>query len=162
MKVVIFCGGLGMRLREYSESVPKPMVTVGYRPIVWYIMRYYAHFGYRDFILCLGYKADTIKNYFRNYDETISNDFVRARAEEGDLLTSDIRTGKSPLSTPDELQHRTTSEARAAVSRRRGDVRELQRRLSTCRFRRCSRTSRRRRTPWPASRASRRQAASLS
>lgn len=65
-----------MRLREYSESMPKPMVTLGYRPILWHIMRYYAHFGHTDFILCLGYKADTIKHYFRNYDECISNDFV--------------------------------------------------------------------------------------
>lgn len=76
MKVVLFCGGLGMRLREYSENIPKPMVPLGYRPILWNVMRYYAHFGHKDFILCLGHKADTIKNYFVNYDETISNDFV--------------------------------------------------------------------------------------
>jgi len=95
MKVVIFCGGLGMRLREHSESVPKPMVTVGYRPIVWYIMRFYAHFGYKDFILCLGYKADAIKNYFLNYDETISNDFVLSEGgKKVDLLTSDIQDWK--------------------------------------------------------------------
>ena len=95
MKVVIFCGGLGMRLREHSESGPKPMVTVGYRPIVWYIMRFYAHFGYKDFILCLGYKADAIKNYFLNYDETISNDFVLSEGgKKVDLLTSDIQDWK--------------------------------------------------------------------
>lgn len=76
MKVVLFCGGQGMRLREYSENIPKPMVPLGYRPILWNIMRYYAHFGHKDFILCLGHKADIIKNYFVNYDETISNDFV--------------------------------------------------------------------------------------
>jgi molybdopterin-guanine dinucleotide biosynthesis protein A len=57
MKVVIFCGGLGTRLREYSETIPKPLVCVGYRPILWHIMRYYAHYGHRDFILCLGYKG---------------------------------------------------------------------------------------------------------
>ena len=77
MKVVIFCGGLGTRLREYSETIPKPLVCVGYRPILWHIMRYYAHFGHRDFILCLGYKGDAIKKYFMEYDETVSNDFAR-------------------------------------------------------------------------------------
>ena len=92
MKVVIFCGGLGMRLREYSESIPKPMVPVGYRPILWHVMRYYAHFGHKDFILCLGYKADTIKHYFRDYDETVSNDFViREGGKQVDLLSSDIQ-----------------------------------------------------------------------
>ena len=64
MKVVLFCGGLGMRIREYSELVPKPMVTIGYRPILWHVMKYYAHYGHKDFILCLGYKADVVKNYF--------------------------------------------------------------------------------------------------
>ena len=73
MKVVLFCGGLGMRLREYSDSVPKPMVPVGYRPIIWNIMKYYAHYGHKEFILCLGHKADVIKDYFIHYDETISN-----------------------------------------------------------------------------------------
>ena len=60
MKVVLFCGGLGMRLREYSEQIPKPMVPVGYRPIIWHLMKHYAHFGHKDFILCLGHKADVI------------------------------------------------------------------------------------------------------
>jgi len=95
MKVVIFCGGLGMRLREFSESIPKPMVPVGYRPIVWHVMRYYAHFGHKDFILCLGYKADTIKQYFLKYDETISNDFVLTEGGKRiDLLASDIQDWK--------------------------------------------------------------------
>ena len=76
MKVVLFCGGYGMRLREYSESTPKPMVNVGYRPIMWHIMKYYAHYGHTDFILCLGWKANVIKEYFLNYDECMSNDFV--------------------------------------------------------------------------------------
>jgi glucose-1-phosphate cytidylyltransferase len=76
MKVVLFCGGLGMRIREAGESVPKPMVHVGDRPILWHVMKYYAHFGYKDFILCLGYRADVIKNYFVNYNEFMSNDFV--------------------------------------------------------------------------------------
>jgi len=91
MKVVIFCGGLGMRLREYSETLPKPMVPVGYRPILWHVMRYYAHYGHKEFILCLGYKGDTIKNYFLNYDECVSNDFVLSGGgKKVDLISSDI------------------------------------------------------------------------
>jgi glucose-1-phosphate cytidylyltransferase len=64
MKVVLFCGGVGMRMREYSETIPKPMVPIGDRPILWHLMRYYAHFGHRDFVLCLGYRGDSIKAYF--------------------------------------------------------------------------------------------------
>jgi glucose-1-phosphate cytidylyltransferase len=79
MKVVLFCGGQGMRIREFSDKVPKPMITIGYRPILWYIMKYYAHYGHKDFILCLGYQGDTIKDYFVNYNEYISNDFVYSR-----------------------------------------------------------------------------------
>lgn len=76
MKVVLFCGGQGLRLREYSESVPKPMVPIGYRPILWHVMKYYAHYGHTDFILCLGWKGNLIKDYFLRYDECVSNDFV--------------------------------------------------------------------------------------
>jgi glucose-1-phosphate cytidylyltransferase len=95
MKVVLFCGGLGTRLRDYSESIPKPLVPVGYRPILWHVMRYYAHFGHKDFILCLGYKADSIKQYFLKYDETISNDFVMSDGgRKVDLLASDIQDWK--------------------------------------------------------------------
>jgi len=95
MKVVLFCGGLGMRLRDFSENIPKPMVAVGYRPILWHVMRYYAHFGHKDFILCLGYKADSIKKYFLDYDETISNDFVLSKGgRKVDLLASDIQDWK--------------------------------------------------------------------
>lgn len=91
MKVVLFCGGFGMRLKEYSESIPKPLVKIGYRPILWHIMRYYAHYGHKEFILCLGYKADEIKKYFMNYDETVSNDFVLAQGGKNvRLLNSDI------------------------------------------------------------------------
>ena len=95
MKVVLFCGGLGMRLREVSENVPKPMVPIGYRPILWHVMKYYAHYGHKDFILCLGYKADTIKDYFLNYDECISNDFVLdGGSGKPTLLSSDIHDWK--------------------------------------------------------------------
>jgi glucose-1-phosphate cytidylyltransferase len=91
MKVVLFCGGLGMRLREYSESVPKPMVEIGYRPILWHVMKYYAHYGHKDFILCLGHKADAVKRYFLNYEECISNNFVLTNGgKDLKLLNSDI------------------------------------------------------------------------
>jgi glucose-1-phosphate cytidylyltransferase len=76
MKVVLFCGGLGTRLRDYGDSLPKPLVPIGYRPILWHVMRYYAHFGHQDFILCLGYKADKIREYFLNYDEFANSDFT--------------------------------------------------------------------------------------
>ena len=79
MKVVLFCGGLGTRLKEYSETIPKPMVEIGYRPIMWHLMRYYAHYGHNEFILCLGYRGDVIKNYFLNYNECLSNDFVLSK-----------------------------------------------------------------------------------
>ena len=67
MKVVILCGGKGTRLREETEFRPKPMVPVGQQPILWHIMKTYAHYGHKDFILCLGYKGEFIKEYFRNY-----------------------------------------------------------------------------------------------
>ena len=76
MKVVLFCGGLGTRLRDNSGSLPKPMVNIGYRPILWHVMKYYAHFGHKDFILCLGYRADVIKEFFLTYNECVSNDFT--------------------------------------------------------------------------------------
>src|SRR4030095_13642645 len=91
MKVVLFCGGLGMRLKDYSEHIPKPMVTIGYRPILWHVMKYYAHFGHKDFILCLGYGADAIKKSFLDYNECVSNDFVLSGGgKDVKLLSSDI------------------------------------------------------------------------
>ena len=75
MKVVILCGGQGTRLREETEFRPKPLVEVGGRPILWHIMKSYAHAGFRDFILCLGYKGNMIKEYFLNY-EAMNNDFT--------------------------------------------------------------------------------------
>jgi glucose-1-phosphate cytidylyltransferase len=95
MKVVLFCGGLGMRLRDYSDTIPKPMVPIGYRPILWHLMKYYAHYGHKEFILALGYKADTIKDYFLNYDECVSNDFVLdGGSAKPTLLASDIQDWK--------------------------------------------------------------------
>jgi len=76
MKVVLFCGGLGTRLRDQSGEIPKPMVKIGYRPILWHVMKYYAHYGHKDFILCLGYRADAIKEFFLHYNEWVTNDFT--------------------------------------------------------------------------------------
>ena len=85
MKVIILCGGFGTRLREETEIRPKPMVEIGGRPILWHIMKTYAHYGYRDFILCLGYKGEAIKNYFLNYEQLSSN------------FTIELGTGKIQL-----------------------------------------------------------------
>jgi glucose-1-phosphate cytidylyltransferase len=91
MKVVLFCGGLGTRLREHSETIPKPMVEIGYRPIIWHLMRYYASFGHKDFVLCLGYRGDYIRNYFVNYKEYLSNDFVLSEGgKKIELYNNDI------------------------------------------------------------------------
>jgi glucose-1-phosphate cytidylyltransferase len=91
VKVVIFCGGKGLRMREASEVAPKPMIPVGNRPILWHVMKYYAHFGFTDFVLCLGYKAEAIKDFFLNYDEALSNDFVLSEGGASvHLLKTDI------------------------------------------------------------------------
>lgn len=91
MKVVLFCGGLGTRLRDHSGEIPKPMVKIGYRPILWHLMKYYAYFGHKEFILCLGYRADVVKDFFMNYNECISNDFtLRNGGKDIQLHQSDI------------------------------------------------------------------------
>jgi glucose-1-phosphate cytidylyltransferase len=91
MKVVLFCGGLGTRLREHSDTIPKPLVNVGTRPILWHLMRYYAHFGHKDFILALGYRGDMVREYFLNYNEALTNDFVLSKGgKQVELLSSDL------------------------------------------------------------------------
>jgi glucose-1-phosphate cytidylyltransferase len=80
--VVILCGGMGTRLREASEKLPKPLVDIGGRPILWHIMKSYSHYGFRRFVLCLGYKSDLIKQYFLNY-RTLTADFTLELAGEG-------------------------------------------------------------------------------
>jgi glucose-1-phosphate cytidylyltransferase len=91
MKVVLFCGGFGMRLRDYSDQIPKPLVEIGSRPVLWHLMKYYAHFGHKEFVLCLGHGGSAIKNYFLNYDERVLNDFVYAEGgRKIDLLGKDI------------------------------------------------------------------------
>src|SRR5262245_14593887 len=92
MKVVLFCGGLGTRLREHSDTIPKPLVNVGIRPIIWHLMRYYAHYGHKDFVLALGYRGDLIRDYFRKYDEAVSNDFTMSEGgRKVQLHSSDIQ-----------------------------------------------------------------------
>ena len=76
MKVVLFCGGLGTRIRDYSEFIPKPMIPVGNYPILWHVMQYYSQYGHQDFVLCLGYKANVVKSYFLNYKIAESSDCV--------------------------------------------------------------------------------------
>lgn len=91
MKVVLFCGGLGMRIRTGPDSLPKPMMPIGSRPVLWHVMRYYAHFGHTEFILCLGYGAHAVKDYFLNYRETGSNDFVLTKGgQHVHMLETDI------------------------------------------------------------------------
>lgn len=91
MKVVLFCGGLGTRVNGVDGEVPKPMLRIGYRPILWHVMKYYACFGHKDFILCLGHRADAIKDFFLRYDEAVSNDFVlRGGGRDVQLISTDI------------------------------------------------------------------------
>lgn len=75
MKVVILCGGMGTRMREETEFKPKPLVPIGRMPVLWHIMKIYSHYGFKDFILCLGYKGEMIKEYFLNFEE-MTNDFT--------------------------------------------------------------------------------------
>lgn len=91
MKVVLFCGGRGIRLRRFGSDQPKPMVRIGSRPILWHVLKYYAHFGHTDFILCLGYRADVIKRYFLSYVEALSNDFTITGGERVELHGRDIQ-----------------------------------------------------------------------
>ncbi len=91
MKVVLFCGGLGTRLREHSDTIPKPLVNIGIRPIMWHLMRYYAHYGHKDFVLALGYRGDMIREYFMRYNPCLSTDFVWSEGGKRiELLGDDI------------------------------------------------------------------------
>src|SRR5580765_643145 len=91
MKVVLFCGGFGVRMGEATQRIPKPMIPLGSKPILWHIMKYYASWGHKDFILCLGYKAEAVKEYFLGYREALSNDFVLTGEGHGvELLSTDI------------------------------------------------------------------------
>lgn len=115
MKVVLFCGGLGLRIRD-AENIPKPMVEIGYRPILWHVMKYYAHFGHKDFILCLGYRGDAIKKYFLNYDECVSNDFILTQGGRTlELINSDIQDWK--ITFADTGTHSNIGQRLKAVSK---------------------------------------------
>lgn len=85
LKVVILCGGVGTRLREETEFRPKPMVNIGAHPIIWHIMKYYSQFGHKDFVLALGYKGETIKNYFCHY-ELMNNDVTIELGKKDEIL----------------------------------------------------------------------------
>ena len=79
MKVVIFCGGFGVRMGEETRRIPKPMIEIGGKPILWHIMRYYSMWGHDEFILCLGYKGEVVKQFFLSYNGALLNDFVLDR-----------------------------------------------------------------------------------
>jgi glucose-1-phosphate cytidylyltransferase len=120
MKVVIFCGGFGVRMGEETQKIPKPMITVGGRPILWHIMKWYASWGHSDFILCLGYKGDVIKEYFLSYNEALSNDFVLSNGgRDVELLGSD--TSDWRITFVDTGTQSTIAERLLAVSSHLGD-----------------------------------------
>jgi glucose-1-phosphate cytidylyltransferase len=122
VKVVIFCGGLGVRMGEETQKIPKPMVRIGNRPILWHIMRYYAAWGHTEFILCLGYKGDVIKEYFLQHDEALTNDFVldRSRGQTRIELLSDD-TGEWRATFVDTGLNATIGERLKAVEHHVGD-----------------------------------------
>lgn len=115
MKVILLAGGFGTRLSEYTETIPKPMVSIGGRPIVWHIMRTYARFGHKDFYLALGYRAEVIKEYFLNYSP-LNADF-----------TVELATGAvTPLQT-DDADWRVTLVDAGVETMTGGRVKRLQR-----------------------------------
>jgi len=114
MKVIILAGGFGTRLSEYTESVPKPMVTVGARPILWHIMKTYAHFGHSDFYLALGYKAELVKEYFLHY-RSLNADF-----------TVDLNSGDITSHQTDEIDWKVTLVHTGLESMTGGRVKRMQ------------------------------------
>ena len=131
MKVVLFCGGLGTRIREYSENIPKPMIPIGDQPILWHVMQYYSQYGHNDFVLCLGYKANVIKEFFLNYRPTLRR-LRRLRASAA-MSRCSASTQAGLARHPDRhrhlAQHRRAPVGGAGPRRGRGDVPcQLQRR----------------------------------
>jgi glucose-1-phosphate cytidylyltransferase len=120
VKVVLFCGGLGVRMGEETQRIPKPMITVGNRPILWHIMKWYASWGHDEFIICLGYKGESIKEYFLNYNEALSNDFVLSNGgKDVQLLASDISSWR--ITFVDTGAQSTIAERLLAVAPHLGD-----------------------------------------
>ena len=122
MKVVIFCGGLGVRMGEATQRTPKPMIEIGGRPILWHIMRFYAEWGYNDFILCLGYRGEAVKEYFLTYNEALFNDFVLERNGDStklELLSRDV--GEWRVTFVDTGADATIAERLKVVGPRLGD-----------------------------------------
>jgi glucose-1-phosphate cytidylyltransferase len=120
MKVVLFCGGLGVRMGEATQRIPKPMIPIGSQPILWHIMRWYASWGHDDFILCLGYRGESIKEYFLNYHEALSNDFVLSNGgKDVELLGRDISSWK--ITFVDTGARSTIAERLLAVAPHIGD-----------------------------------------
>lgn len=122
VKVVIFCGGFGVRMGEETQRIPKPMITVGGRPILWHIMKWYASWGFDDFVLCLGYKAEIIKEYFLGYNEALSNDFVLSNGgRDVELLGTD--TSNWRITFVDTGARATIAERLLAIAPYLGDDR---------------------------------------
>lgn len=119
MKVVFFCGGMGLRIREHSSRVPKPMIPVGERPLLWHSMKYFAAHGHNEFILCLGYKADVIKRWFLEHDETFTNDFVMSGRDGVELFDRDSSEWK--ITFVDTGLHASIGQRLRQVQRHLGD-----------------------------------------
>lgn len=116
MKVVLFCGGLGTRLREHSNTIPKPLVTIGSRPILWHLMRYYAHFGHKQFILCLGYGGEMIREFFLDYNRYLTGDVVLGPGNER-VVSSDSDVSDWQITMVDTGLHANLGERLRAVRR---------------------------------------------
>ena len=124
MKTVILCGGLGTRMREETEFRPKPLVRIGGRPILWHIMKMYAHHGFREFVLCLGYRGDMIKEYFLSY-EAMNNDFTVTLGRENDTAVHGAH---------DEQEYRVTLADTGAATMTGGRIKLIEKYVDGDRF----------------------------
>jgi len=121
VKVVLFCGGLGTRLREYSGTVPKPMVNIGCRPIIWHLMKYYAHFGHTEFILCLGYQGDLIRQYIANYAHSPTTTDSRPSSSARDIPLYDPDIADWKITFADTGLHANIGQRLCAIRHYLGD-----------------------------------------
>ena len=122
MKVVIFCGGFGVRMGDETRRIPKPMIEIGGKPILWHIMRYYSMWGHDEFILCLGYKSEVVKQFFLSYNGALLNDFVLDRDANGtrlELLSRDL--DKWRITFVDTGLNSTIAERMKAIEPHLGD-----------------------------------------